>query len=148
LRREIEHAALPQNLQAFRDFIEKACRGAGVELSVTRDLKIAVDEACSNIVEHGYARRPPGSIGVSFEANGEKVVIRITDRGNPFDAEDAPAPDLDSDWRSRRVGGLGWSLIRKLVDEVAYGSDPKTGNRLTLIKKTSHADPGGGREED
>ena len=136
MRREIDLEARPENLKVIRDFIEDACRGAEVAASDTHALKLAVDEACNNLVEHGYAGRTGGSpMTVVFEADGEKVEISVTDRGRPFDPALAPEPDLDAGWEERRIGGLGWHLIRKLVDEIRYDSREETGNRLTLVKR-------------
>jgi anti-sigma regulatory factor (Ser/Thr protein kinase) len=137
LRLEIERDARGENLQAFREFIEDACRRAGVEPSAAFDLKLAVDEACSNIIEHGYSGSEPGPIGVSFDAGGGQVVVEIADWGRPFDPKSVRAPDLDSRWQDRRVGGLGWYLISRSVDTIGYDSDPQRGNRLTLIKKVT-----------
>lgn len=136
MRLEIERDARPENLQGIRDFIEDACRRSGVERSAAFDVKLAVDEACSNIVEHGYAGKAPGPIRVSFDAGGDRIVVAITDRGLAFDPKDAAAPDLDSDWERRRIGGLGWHLIRRSVDAMDYDTNREDGNRLTLIKMT------------
>jgi serine/threonine-protein kinase RsbW len=135
LRREFERAALSASLQAIRDFIEDSCRQAGVERATAHGLVLAVDEACANIVEHGYAGREPGPIGIAFDAEAGKIVVAITDRGRAFDPKDAPAPDLQSGWRERRVGGLGWHLVRQFVDEIHYDPDARNGNRLTLVKE-------------
>lgn len=135
MRREIERAAIPESLEAIRDFIEGSCREARVGKAAAHGLVVAVDEACNNIVEHGYAGEKPGPIGVSFDAEEERIVVAITDRGRAFDPKDAPAPDLHSDWKERRVGGLGWHLIRQFVDEIRYDPDAENGNRLTLVKR-------------
>jgi anti-sigma regulatory factor (Ser/Thr protein kinase) len=137
LKLEIERDARGENLQAFRDFIAGACRRAGVERSAAFDLKLAVDEACSNIIEHGYPGNEPGTIGICFNAEGGEVVVEIADRGRPFDPKTVRAPDLDSRWQDRRVGGLGWYLISRSVDRIGYDSDPQRGNRLTLVKKVT-----------
>jgi len=135
LKREIQRAALSDSLRAIRDFIQDSCRDAGVGRRETHGLVVAVDEACNNVVEHGYQGRPPGSIAVSFDVRDGRVVVAITDRGRAFDPGDAPAPELHSDWRNRKVGGLGWHLIRQFVDEIHYKPDAEKGNELTLIKK-------------
>jgi serine/threonine-protein kinase RsbW len=136
LRLEIERDAHAENLQEIRDFIETACRRAGVERSAAFDLKLAVDEACSNILEHGYAGQEPGPIRIGFEAASERVVVTITDQGRAFDPKNAAVPDLDADWEHRQIGGLGWHLIRRSVDSVSYESGKELGNRLTLVKMT------------
>ncbi len=142
MRAAIERDARLESLQEIRDFIEEAGLRAGVDPSARFDLKLAVDEACANIIVHGYEPGKPGPIGVSFESDGRRVVLTITDRARPFDPKDAPVPDLDVDWRERRPGGLGWYLIRQVMDSVEYDSDPERGNRLTLVK--TGAFPGGG----
>jgi anti-sigma regulatory factor (Ser/Thr protein kinase) len=134
LKAVIERDAHLESVQEIRDFIEEAARRAGVDPSAQFDLKLAVDEACSNIVMHGYEPGKPGPIGVSFESDGKQVVVTITDRARPFDPKNAPVPDLDVDWRERRPGGLGWYLIHQVMDRVEYDSDPEKGNRLTLVK--------------
>lgn len=124
-----------ENVAEFRDFVEGACRRAGADESVCFDMKLVVDEACSNLVQHGYRGREPGPIGVSFAVDGEEIVITITDRAPPFDPKDAPIPNLDAPASERRPGGLGWHLIRKLVDRIEYKADEQGGNRLTLVKR-------------
>ena len=52
MRREFERAALPASLQAIRDFVEDACRQSGVEKAAAHGLVLAVDEACTNVIEH------------------------------------------------------------------------------------------------
>jgi serine/threonine-protein kinase RsbW len=119
----------------FRNFIEEACRRAGADESVCFDLKLVVDEACSNVVVHGYEGLEPGPIGVAFAVDGDEIVITITDRAPPFDPRDAPIPNLDAPASERRPGGLGWHLIRELVDRIEYQADAERGNRLTLVKR-------------
>ena len=127
--------ARAENLGRIRDFLEEACRETGVGRSDTHGLKLAVDEACTNVVEHGYAGMPPGPLAVSFQEGDREIAVTIQDRGRPFDPARAPAADVVSDWDKRPIGGLGWHLIRQLVDEIRYDSNPETGNRLTLVKK-------------
>jgi serine/threonine-protein kinase RsbW len=131
---ETSVAASLENLEGIREFVAEACRRAGAEGGVVFDLKLAVDEACTNIIQHGYAGRPPGSIDVRVEANGTRIAVTIADRGASFAPSLLPEPDLVSDWSSRPLGGLGWHLIRSAVDEIDYRPDAAGGNRLTLIK--------------
>lgn len=124
-----------ENVAAFRNFIEDACRGVGADESVCFEMKLVVDEACSNLVLHGYKGREPGPIGVSFARDGEELIVTITDRAPPFDPKDAPIPRLDAAASERRPGGLGWHMIREIVDRMDYEADARDGNRLTLVKR-------------
>ena len=137
MRAETSVDARLENLAAIRAFIEEACARAGAPHSACFDLKLAVDEACTNIIEHGYAGGEAGSIAIACEATGNGVRVTIVDFGRAFDPAVAPAPDLSAGWEDRAVGGLGWHLIRRSVDEVDYGPNPGGGNRLTLVKRSS-----------
>lgn len=124
-----------ESVAEFRDFVENACRRAGANDSVCFDLKLVVDEACSNIVVHGYEGLEPGPIAVSFVVDGDNIVITITDHAPPFDPRNAPMPKLDAPASERQPGGLGWYLIRELVDRIEYESGRERGNRLVLVKR-------------
>jgi len=124
-----------ENVAAFRNFIEKACRGVGADESVCFEMRLVVDEVCSNLVMHGYKGREPGPIGVSFSRDGDEIIVTITDRAPPFDPKDAPIPLLDVPASERRPGGLGWHMIREIVDRMDYEADAGAGNRLTLVKR-------------
>lgn len=137
MRAEFHGEARLENLESVREFVSSACRQAGAESSFCFDLKSAVDEACTNIIVHGYGEREPGSIDVCFEEDAERMVVTITDRGRSFSPGEIRAPDLSSSWRERPAGGLGWHLIRKMVDEVEYQADGEKGNRLILVKRRS-----------
>lgn len=136
-RAETRVEARVESLAAVRTFVEEACRRAGVGDSACFDLKLAVDEACSNIIDHGYAGRPGGSIRLFSEAGEGTIRVTIVDHGRAFAPSDLPAADVTSDWSDRRPGGLGWHFIRQSVDEIDYEPDPARGNRLTLVKRSS-----------
>lgn len=124
-----------ENVAEFRNFVEDACRGAGADETVCFDLKLVVDEVCSNIVVHGYEGVEPGPISLSFAVRGNEIVITITDHARPFDPKDAPVPKLDAPASERRPGGLGWHLVRELVDRIEYEPGRERGNRLVLMKR-------------
>jgi serine/threonine-protein kinase RsbW len=132
---EIAVEARLENLEAIREFVTEACRRAGAGDRICFDLKLAVDEACTNIIEHGYVGRLPGAIAIRIEATRARVAVTIVDHGAAFAPSELPEPDLTSDWDSRAAGGLGWHLIRSVVDDVDYRPDAAIGNRLILIKR-------------
>ncbi len=117
----------------MREFVGEQCARAGADPQACFDLKLAVDEACTNIVVHGYAGRAPGEMRVSFRCDEGRMTVVIGDRGRAFDPDQIPRPDLEAPIGERSPGGLGWHLIRQSVDHFQYESD-SAGNRLTLVK--------------
>jgi serine/threonine-protein kinase RsbW len=135
----IARDARREHLGALLDFVSESCASLGVDRDAARDVRLAVEEACMNLIEHGYPPGPPGPIEVSIAAQDARLIVEIHDRAAPFDPARAPPPDLDADWKTRRVGGLGCHLIKQVMDDVRYESNAG-GNRLTLIKALARSD--------
>jgi serine/threonine-protein kinase RsbW len=130
-----EGAAEAENLAQVRAFVEDFCRHARADPQASSDLKLAVDEACTNIVMHGYVGMPRGDMRVSIAFDGERLEVVISDHGRSFDPERIAPPDVRADSEEREPGGLGWHLIRSTVDEFRYEPAAPEGNQLTLVKR-------------
>lgn len=134
----LQFRARLDNLAKMRDFVGDSARELGLGSLAVEDIKVCVDEAATNIVEHGYGSQEGGlSVEVSREA--AEIVVRIVDQAPPFDPESAPSPNLDLPLRDRQIGGMGVHLIRTLTDGLSYGAGPEGGNELVLRKKVSDA---------
>jgi anti-sigma regulatory factor (Ser/Thr protein kinase) len=97
------------------------------------DTQLAVEEAVTNVIMHGYGDAG-GEITVLFRASRGIVEIQIEDRARPFNPLTLPEPDLTGDVDDRRIGGLGIFLIRRVMDEILYRYEDGK-NVLVLIKK-------------
>jgi serine/threonine-protein kinase RsbW len=121
-------------LGALRDFIDTHCRNQpGLDENTIYDLKLAVDEACTNIITHGYAGMNPGSIMLSIELDERKVVMEITDFGHAFEPYEAPKPDIQAILKDQPMSGFGLYLIYQTMDQVEYETS-EDGNHLRLTK--------------
>jgi anti-sigma regulatory factor (Ser/Thr protein kinase) len=128
------NAAQLENLQVFRDFVDSACAECGVKAEDCFDLILATDEACTNVIQHGYAGMNPGSIILELEIGRDEAILHITDFGHPFEPRAGPPPDMDAALEDRPIGGLGLFIIYSVMDSVDYRSD-ESGNTLMLTKK-------------
>ena len=84
---ETFHLEIPadeNNLGEVRDFISDICSRAGFPNRDTSNTKLAVDEACTNIIKHAYHSQG-GEIRIDVQAEPGKVEINIFDRGEAFD---------------------------------------------------------------
>lgn len=100
------------------------------------DLKLAVDEACTNIITHGYAEMNPGSIILSLELKPDLIITTITDFGHSFEPSEAPMPNVQAGLDDRPTGGFGLFFIYQTMDEIDYKIS-EDGNHLTFIKRLS-----------
>lgn len=122
-----------ESLEKISAFIGKVARSAGLDESTTYNVQLAVDEACSNIIEHAYGGEDLGNIECFCELTPEELKITLSDQGQPFDPTQIPEPDITSPPEERKVGGLGLFLIQKFMDEVQFAFEPGK-NTLTMIK--------------
>jgi len=132
-RFQITRAAELESLSVFRDFISDCCSRHQIPDGTVFELKLAVDEACTNIIEHGYKGMDPGSIILSFRIESDRVLIQITDFGHIFEPSDAPTPDVEAALEDRPLGGMGLFLIYKTMDTIDYQAS-EDGNTLTFTK--------------
>jgi serine/threonine-protein kinase RsbW len=98
------------------------------------EVVLAVDEAASNIILHGYQGQP-GFIEIVVERQGNSLLVHLYDQAPPFDPTKVSAPDLTLPLEERPVGKLGVFLITQFMDDVIYNASPQGGNQLTLVKK-------------
>ena len=113
-------------------------REHGLPEGVVSELTLALEEAVSNVIRHGYGDRPDGLISVTFRATGESIVATVEDAAVGFDPLTHPEPDLSVPVEARPAGGMGVYLIKRLMDEVDYRVDDGR-NVLTLTKRLRRA---------
>ncbi len=120
-------------LPALIGFVETACEDAGINPDLHFDLTLAVEEAASNVIEHGYKGRG-GLLSVAFRCEAGDVTIELRDNAKPFKPGKVGRPDETIPLEDRPLGGLGLHLMHELMDEVRYETLPD-GNLLTMIKR-------------
>ena len=131
---QISRSAEFESLAILREFIDVACQSqTGIDDEIRYDLKLAVDEACTNIITHGYAGMNPGSIIFTLELDEHQVLMTITDFGHSFEPSQAVVPDVEAALEDRPMGGFGLYFIYQTMDSVDYEAN-ECGNRLTLLK--------------
>ncbi len=122
-------------LDEIREFVAQVAREGGFTDKAIYSLQLAADEAASNIIEHAYEGISNANIDITCDMKGDTLVITMRDTGKPFDPSKVKQPNLKADLSDRQIGGLGVYLMRKLMDEVSYVSNSKTGNLLTMTKR-------------
>lgn len=110
-----------------------AAKSVGFEGFDLYKIETAVDEACSNIIEHAYGPERSGEIEVSILTEPNKISITLTDYGEPFNPEYVKKPNLNTDLKKRDDHGLGIYMMKQWMDVVNFTTlDNK--NILTLVK--------------
>jgi len=132
--------ALPTNLKMVRCVVEAAACQAGCKEAICNHVVIAVNEACMNIIQHGYHGDPTGEIKLEFRNNNGVLEFHLHDQAPTVDVGTVQPRDLDD----LRPGGLGTHFIREIMDEFSHLPGPDgMGNRWRLTKaitKPHHTD--------
>ena len=101
--------------------------------------ELAVDEAVTNIIEHGYGTDGPNQIiDILIQENPDQFTITIIDDGPPYDPLHNTDPDPLAALEDRPEHGGGWGVffIKRLMDDVKYKYVANR-NHLVMIKQRS-----------
>ena len=141
VRKEFRIPNETRYLASVREAVREVVSKAGFPESELNRLTLAVDESVTNVMEHAYENDLEGelSIEIVLEVTARRFVACVRDWGNAFDPTAAPAPDLSTHVRDGRRHGLGIFLMRQIMDEVTYTSQPEGPNELRLVKSAARA---------
>jgi anti-sigma regulatory factor (Ser/Thr protein kinase) len=83
-------------------------------------LNLVLDEIVTNVIEHAYDDEAEHAIQIRLALSGGELRIEVEDDGRFFDPLASRPPDLDTEPRQRRIGGLGLHFVRRSVDSLEY----------------------------
>ena len=143
-RRRITLNADVLEVPRLAQFVDGFCEAAGLDMTTTMSLNLAIEEAVVNVMNYAYPAGIKGYVSieaVAFRASqpaspedGEWMEFIISDSGTPFDPTAKGEVDTTLPAEERPIGGLGIHLVRQIMDSVNYErTDGK--NVLTLKKK-------------
>ena len=131
-------AAGLRDLAPVRDFVRSASAAASAREPAAQALVLAADEVCANVLQHGYGARGEaggGPLRLRLTRDGERLLLRIEDRAPRFDPGGVVAARPDAPAEDRPLGGLGWHLVRQMVDDVRWEPLEPAGNAVTLVTR-------------
>lgn len=126
--------AKPESLAEIARFLGQTAARWGLSEQALFDCQLALDEACANIIEHGYSGRE-GPIELVLRLEASDLTCTLYDRGRSFDPQSIHRYDPGGSAEEKLAGAMGMYLIERLMDEVRYEFDTPLGNRLTFVKR-------------
>ena len=129
---ELRFPALAGELKSVRQSVQAALERAGLPAEGCRDVVMAIDEACQNVIRHAYGPERAGDVRIVIELADGALVVELTDWAPPTDPARVRPRALDD----VRPGGLGTHLIAEVMDSVAFVNPPPgCGNLLRMVKR-------------
>lgn len=133
MKRSISIPAVLSELSTFRNEIAGFLGNSLDEIDRGR-VVLAIDEAVSNIITHGYNSDETKIIEIDMESTPDLFKFIITDTAPEYNPLESEPTDIDKYHDEGSDSGLGIDIIRRIM-EVRYEKNPEGGNRLILIKE-------------
>lgn len=130
----ISVTASTNHLAEVREFVANKARNCGFSDAQISDIRLAVDEAFTNIIKHAYHNHPDKKISLVFKCSDGQLQVSLFDSGASFAAEDYHAPDVEKQIKQKKRGGVGVYLIKQLMDKVEY-LQRNGHNEIRMLKK-------------
>lgn len=122
-------------------FVVKLAQRAGLNEQAVNHCELAVDEACTNIIEHGYRYQGADQvIDVICRHDKRGFSIVVCDDSPAFDPLLVAEPDPTADLEARQPGGWGVYFIKRVMDEVFYRYEGRR-NCLYMVKRLDDTAP-------
>ena len=121
-------------MEELLDFINAELEEHDVPMKSIMQIDIAVEELFVNIAHYAYNPEVgEASVTVDVEESPLSIVIRLVDRGKPYDPLTRKDPDVTLGVEDREIGGLGIYMVKKSMDEVSYAYE--NGQNILTIRK-------------
>lgn len=126
---EIKISANPKYLKLIRRTVSNICEMADFSTKDCRQITLAIDEACANIIRHAYGGTTSKPIILQAKILSDRIRFILQDHGEKADLDSIQPRKLED----IRPGGLGIHLIKSVMNTVEYHHIPQ-GNELILEK--------------
>lgn len=129
--RRLRFPADLQWLKEARAWGREQAAAAGFAGRALGEVELALTEAVSNVIRHGYRSDPAGVLEVQAEIDDSTLTLRIVDHAPAFDPTVGEPVHLSEP----KAGGYGLYLIETVMDEVTWRRRTDGANELRLARK-------------
>ncbi|MFZ3102909.1 MAG: anti-sigma F factor [Desulfitobacteriaceae bacterium] len=129
---KLTFSSLPENVSTARLLVASVGSQLNLSLNDLEELKVAVSEAVSNAIIHGYRNVPDNIVHLELEIAPNQLKIIVNDQGCGIsDVEQAMQPAFSTD--PERMG-LGFVFMQSFMDELDVTSVINQGTTITMAK--------------
>ncbi len=98
-------------------------------------VRLAIEELATNWIKYGCLETREHLMTFDLRHTADRLILKVTDDGAPFNPLDAPIPLTDQPLEERDLGGLGILLLRKMADHMSY--EHRDGMNILTLEKAS-----------
>ena len=126
---QLSISASMDDIACIEPFIAHVAQQSGMDGREAKRLRLAVEEAVANIINHGQAT----TIKLHAKTDDNQLVLTIDDDGQPFDPTADSSTDFSVPADERPPGGLGVMFLHQMTDGLEY--QRIDGHNVLKIKK-------------
>jgi serine/threonine-protein kinase RsbW len=134
--RKIKHFVIENQIgeiPALAEKIDELAEKWELSQVLAMNINLVIEEALSNIIFYAFKDNGKHEIKISVSLTNKKLIIKISDKGIPFNPLSLQQPDITLPAEERPIGGLGVFLISQIMDKMSYTRQMNQ-NILTLNK--------------
>lgn len=121
---QVKRLRIPAQLKHIEEaceFVANIARGIHLSDDAVYHCYLAVEEICTNIIEHGYGYRGDDKvIDLECVTISDGLRIKVIDDAAQFNPLKLAEPNPDSPLIERKSGGWGVFFVRKYMDRIDY----------------------------
>jgi serine/threonine-protein kinase RsbW len=123
--------ARPENVAVVRHVLGAFAEALQLPDPLIEDMRLAVTEACTNVVRHAYADGEPGPVEILIRPEGDSLLVVVSDTGRGLGSSPSSSGT-----------GLGLPLIAALSHSFEIEQVPDNGSRLRMaFRRGSELEP-------
>ncbi|MDW3196168.1 MAG: ATP-binding protein [Cytophagales bacterium] len=124
-----------EKLESVRVFVQGHLDTYGLSEIESHKIVLAIDEVCANMIIHSNNCDPNESLELEmvFKKN-QNIIFVIRDKGESFDINAYKEPSMQEIISSKRKGGLGLMLVKRIMDKIEFTTENNY-NICRLTKK-------------
>lgn len=139
---ELAMSSRPENVGLARVVVAALAAQAEFSIAEIEEIKVAVSEAVTNAVVHGYRSAPDATVWLEARLRGGDLEVAVVDHGCGIaDIELARRPAFSSD--PERMG-MGFMFMENFMDSLDIASTPGHGTRVVMHKRPTVLPPAAG----
>lgn len=128
--------SIPENVPLARVAVAAFASQLEFTLEDLEEIKVAVSEAVSNSIIHGYKNCPDLHVDISCSITDDILEITVEDQGDGIqDIEQAMQPTFSTE--SARMG-LGFTFMQSFMDDLQVESTVNSGTKVRMKKHPIH----------
>lgn len=120
---EIKLYCNTDQLAILRQFLDSILQDTPLSEVEQHQVILAVEEVCANLMIHSHGCNASESIDLNAKIKDQTLIVEIKDFGQGFNILEYQEPEISHVVRTKRKGGLGIILVKKIMDKIEFESN-------------------------